>query len=648
MFRDNLTQARVASPARVTALLLLMVAILPDSGRAGTALRVTVDARELPRKLLYSTTELEAGRGSVPLLYPKWVPGCHTPGGPIENVAGFVVRDQSNNPVAWERDWSDQYRFVTKSNARQKLRVDMTYICSQPTTMSWASDCEGRATFGVINWNAVTVYPEGEPVAGILVHPILILPNTWRFATALPVDHINRDTVVFQHVSYEELLDCPVICGLHMNSYDLAPTSMARYSFHVVVDDEMLLRHADSAFAGSAQVKWQSLIAETEALFGKTPFRDYRFLIAVSDSIMTYGIEHRTSSYNSSSTAALYGSGQSDFWFQWLLPHEFAHAWVGKYRSPRGMAVPDFHTPLQLDLLWVYEGLDEYLGNILAVRSGLVSPQRYKQEQALEWTNLINTSGRNWRSLRDVAVSTPTFWHNSRSWALLRRGADYYEEGAMLWLEIDCRLRELTNGEASLDTYCRSFLGPGSRNAASFDRKEIVSTLNALAAFSWDSLITNRIDKLSDTLNHTALAASGYQINYTDEKPQVLAETEGANGAHIYDASLGLTITDYLAQVDQIVPGSPADKAGLVTGMSIIGVNGKTFSFERFEKAISDAVTTGELRLLTQRGEILREYTIRYDGGPRYLKLEPIDGRTHWLDSILAPRVDTSSGDPDS
>jgi predicted metalloprotease with PDZ domain len=304
------------------------------------------------------------------------------------------------------------------------------------------------------------------------------------------------------------------------------------------------------------------------------------------------------------------------------------------------MNTPDFQTPMNMELLWVYEGLTKYLGMMLAARSGLMSADYFKQQWALDWGNLRHTAGRQWRPLRDVAVTTQTIWGGSESWSFHRRGADYYSEGALLWLEVDSRIRELSSGKRSLDDFCKSFFGTGDRDAhsISFEKRDMVSALTELADFAWDSLFTERISRTGERLDESPLAAAGYKFAYTTEKPKALSDTESRRECRYFYESVGFAVADEDNRILQVVPGSPADKAGLYTRMNILGVNAKTFSIDRLEKAIRDAVKTGEITLLVQRGESLNQVTLQYQEGLRYLTIVPTNSGRQWLDEIIKPR----------
>jgi predicted metalloprotease with PDZ domain len=608
----------------------LLLSLSPAATAAD--MHITLDATDISRKIVHSTTTITGDGTPLPVLYPKWIPGHHGPTGPIKNMAGFAVTDQSGAVIAWERDYAEPYRFVINSTEEQyPIQVDLTYICNPSS-----SDCSAAPTLGVINWCAVSVYPEGKDVGGLMIDPRLILPSGWSYATGMPTVERRGDTVFFETVTYEELLDYPVICGLYLKTIQLESTPTTDYFVHTVVDEEILLPLVDSAFSDSG---WNRLAPEAEAMFGRTHFDAYHYLVAISDSIPHYGLEHRNSSVNSGGATALTDYGDTDYFLQWVMPHEFVHAWCGKYRRPAGMSTPDYQTPKNMQMLWVYEGLTTYLGMVLYARAGLMSPEHFKEDVADYWGELRHKTGRKWRSLRDIAVSTYTVWGGSDNWLFLRRSADYYPEGAMAWLEIDARIREITGGERSLDDFCRSFFGTGDSNAHSipYTRDDLIATLSGLAEFNWDSLITTRIAGVSETLDETPLIAAGYTFGYTDEKPGVVKDEETHDKCRYYYESLGFAVADDDNKVLQIVPGSPGDEAGVCTGMSIIGVNGKTFTFERLDKAITDAEQSGEVILLTRYGETLQEHTIAYREGIRYLKLEPLEGQTTWLDAIIAP-----------
>ena len=617
----------------------LMVSVLfchPKSASGSTLdMDVFVDATELPRKLLRSRITFDMPEHTA-LLYPKWWLGNHGPVGAIQNIAGMSITDKDGNIVQWERDWSDVYRFFLNENkGSSSLQTELTYICNQPTVNTQGCDSYGYLQIGVINWNTIVLYPEGIPVREINVHLKLVLPPDWQYGTALPFDHASGDTLFFKTVTLEAFIDMPLIGGRNFRTVKFASTKMADYYLHIAADEAEFLPKTDSTF-----VAFTHLVYEAEALFGRTHFKDYHFLLTVSDLIPSFGLEHRNSSLNGATVKAFADSTQYDPDLRYTVCHELVHAWCGKYHRPAGMNTPDYQTNKNTDLLWVYEGLTEYLGTVLMVRSGFASFDDFLDEWAGLWGWEFNQQGRRWRSLRDTQVAAYTLRKGSDSWGFLRRNQDYYNEGAMIWLEFDARIRDATNGKKSLDDFCETFLGTGDPTiySISFQLADIVSLLSELADEPWAKLIDQKINKTEMEFNPEGINRSGYSFTFTDKKSNMLNLREATYKVQYYHKSVGLVInTDGV--IVAVVPDGPADRTGLYNGLKIIGINSKTFSSDRFENAVRNTPTTGKLDLLITEVDTIREFEIFYDGGLRYDKLEPVTGKRDWLKTIMAPRV---------
>ncbi len=621
----------------IIVLLILLFGYPTHSLAKTNDMYIFVDATELPRKLLHSQIKFTMP-DNVALLYPKWWFGHHGPVGAIGNIAGLNFTNSNGETLKWERDWTDVYRFFLDENVSNSLiQANLTYICNQPTANTKGGDSYGYPQIGIINWNTIAIYPDGIPVRDINVHLKLILPKNWQYGSALPFDHANGDTLIFKPVTFEEFIDMPLIGGKNFRTVKFGSTKMADYYLHIAADDAEYLPKNDSTFIAFAR-----LANEAEALFGRTHFDDYHFLLTVSDLIPGIGLEHRNSSLNGVNSKAFKEPHKYDPNLRYLIPHEFVHAWCGKYRRPVGMNTPDYQTNKNMDLLWVYEGLTEYLGYVLGMRAGFTDLPTFLDEQAYFWGRCYNQKGRNWRSLRDTQVAAYTIRKRSNSWSNLRRNQDYYFEGAMLWLEFDSRIREATNGKKSLDDFCMRFFSNGdpTAHAISFDLEEIVSTLSNLTDKEpWAELIDRKINQTEDEFNPEGLTRSGYRFTYSDKKSEIQkwwdVEYYGNWGFH---KSIGIGV-DKTGVIRNIVPGGPADNAGLYDGVKIIGVNDKTFNFNRLENAIRNTTTTGKLTLLTLEAQTYDKYEIHYNGGLLYDKLEPITGKQDWLKKIMTPKV---------
>ena len=393
-----------------------------------------------------------------------------------------------------------------------------------------------------------------------------------------------------------------------------------------------------------------NLFAEAYKMFGGAPYAEYDFLIVASDDLPNMGLEHLSSSLNGIDERSLIKTSKKSH-PGYLLPHELVHAWCGKYRRPAGMYRDAYHTTKDTKLLWIYEGLTQYLGHVLAVRSRLVAYNFHKERLAELVADLEKRQGRDWRSLEDTAISAYLMRGGSNSWNDLRRSQDYYNEGALFWLEVDTILRQA--GHEGLDEFCRNFFqAEGARPVAPkpYELAEVIEQLNAIHDYDWKSFIRHKIQSPQVSLSEGALMRAGYELTMTDKKPAYVSQSE-KNGEYINcDYSLGIRLDTDSKKLSSVTPSGPADKAGLADDMKILGVNGKTFSTDRFARALQQTPETGQVELLIVDGDAYRTVVVDYDGGPRFPKLKRRPEGDEWLKKICAPsdmRDRGSSGDKD-
>lgn len=628
------TRARTTSLEAMTITRLSLLLLIPAMAHAAPSLDVLIDATELPRRLLHSQTELELPAGRSSLLYVKWVPGIHAPMGPVQNIAGFRVSDDSGNDVAWERDRTDPYRFFVDAPAHGRYVVAISYITNQPSTNSRSVDSFGYPSQGVVNWNTVMVYPEGYPVREVDVRASLLLPEGWTHGSALDLATTRGDTLVFRPTSFEDFIDKPLIAGRYLATFELASTAHAKWLLHISADEAELLPEEND----SLLVPFRNLCHEAEVLFGRTHFDAYHVLLSLSDA-HRLGVEHRNSSLNSDKSDTFDDKAWIETGVEVLIPHEISHAWCGKYRRPKGMLRDDFQEAKDTELLWVYEGLDEYLEKVLTVRAGFRTPEVARDGLAYSATSMVYQKGRRWRPLADTAIAGWTLRGGSADWGWLRRSQDYYTEGAFIWLEVDARLRRLTDGDKSLDDFCAIFFtrGDPSAHAVPFDRAEVIGVLESLVSYDWAALFAERVDGAPGDDLPEGLELSGWTLGYTDERSLIVKTSEKLREyTRLYD-SIGLAVMKN-GKTGAIVPGGPADRAGLVKGLEILGVNGRRFTSDRLLDAVRDTPESGAIELLVDRSGHLETTTIVYDAGLRYVSLERSEGAPDLLAEIFAPR----------
>ena len=606
--RDHMLKTAILITAIVSLLTDGVLAQTPQT----TAIRIHIDATDLPRKLLSSKIKIPIQQGmrdddgKVALWYPKWVPGCHGPGGPIANIAGLKVTDQNGNRLEWERAVGEFYRInVDVPESTSALHVDMRYITNQPTTNSSGTDSFGSSDLGFVSAGTVLLYPHGMNIDQSTLQLVLELPEGWKASSALTQAANSKSTgnaVTFEAESVRAVVDSPVMCGLKRQMHDLVDQSATGKGTQIVPHTLHIFSEAESVLQPHPELmqKLRNMVTQSARLFGSHPYERFDILLATTDLLGKNGLEHSRSSFNILGQRVLQQPGKFKGWDRLLIPHEYIHAWCGKYRRPKGMVKGDFHSAKKMDLLWVYEGLTQYLGELIEARSGLMSPQEFRHRFETEIRRAVHQQGRDWRSLSDTGACSPILRAGSNNWPRLRRSQDYYMEGMLFWLEADAIIRDLSDGEKSLDDFCRHFFAYDSNSdphPKPFDRADVITSLRTTVEFDWEGLVRRRVDGLVERFDPAVVDRLGYAIQYTNRQPKIPANTfRSTSGVDLLD-SLGAVISDG-GRVQDLLLDSPADLAGLGPGMEIAGVNGKKWSANRMRDAISMSATNRTVELI--------------------------------------------------
>ncbi len=602
--------------------------------------KLDVDATDAPRKILRARLQMPARPGPLTLLYPKWLPGEHAPDGPITDLVGLRMT-AGGKPLAWQRDPVDMYAFHLEVPARANaVEVALDFLLP-PSSGEFSSGASATAQLLDLSWNEVVLYPKGTNVSDIQYAPTLRLPDGWKFGTALPVMRASETRIEFTPVSLETLVDSPVIAGAYFGSINLTPGEVPLQALDIVADSAAALE-----IKPEDTRRFSQLVKEENALFGAHHYRDYHFLLTLSDHVAHFGLEHHESSddrvgenYLTDADARKRGAD--------LLPHEMVHSWNGKYRRPAGLATPDYDQPMKDELLWVYEGLTDYLGNILAARSGLWSQADYREYLALIAAHLDREPGRTWRPLADTTVAAQLLYFARPEGAALRRGTDFYPEGDLIWLEADTLIRQQTQGRRSLDDFCRRFHGgeSGPPRVVPYTYDDVLTALNEIAPYDWRQFFQQRVYEINPHAPLGGIDNSGWRLAYTNAVPEMLRLRESAARMTDLSFSLGFTVKEdgYLADV---IPGSPADKAGVGVAMKLVAVNGRHWTPENLRAAIKTAVTgRAPIELLLENEDYFKTCKVDYHEGEKYPQLERDGSKPDMLSAILKP-LTPESGAP--
>lgn len=602
------------------------------SSMTGQSIRLHVDLTDAPRNIYHAHLQIPAHAGEMRLVFPKWIPGNHRPSGPIGALAGIHM-ESAGHELEWQRDAVDMYEFhVSVPAGVDTLDVSLDAITTQDSAGGGGPAASSNLLD--LNWNAVLLYPQGAESDDVSFTPSVTLPAGWRFGTALTAARTNGDEVEFAPVSLTTLIDSPVIAGAHYRKIELIkPGDSPLHVMDLVAEAEPDLAMTDEDVAA-----YQKLVGETGALFGARHYRQYHFLLTLSSQVGGHGLEHHESNDSVESERALLDpdlhmlSGS-------LVPHEFIHSWNGKYRRPAGLATPNYQEPMIGDLLWVYEGLTEYLGTVLAARSGLWTDEQYREALAGTAAMLDHRAGRRWRPLEDTGRSVQTLRMMGSQWQNWRRGLDYYPEGELIWLEVDAIIRQQSHGQRSLNDFCRKFHGgeSGAPKVIPYTFDDVVRTLNDVAPYDWAGLLRERVAATSMHAPMGGIERGGWKLVY-NAKPNLFtkAEEKLARFGDFSD-SLGFTASGDGKLVDVIV-GSPAYQSGLGPGMRLVAVNSRKWSPPVLHAALKAAQGSGQpIELLVENAQFFKTYSVDYRDGEKNPHLERVPERPDVLGDILKP-----------
>ncbi len=635
--------------------LLALPALAAATPPSRPIIQITADLSDAPRKLYHAEIDIPVTPGVVNLTTPEWIPGNHRPTGPAAEITGVVFSatdpDGKKQTLTWRRDDTDLYQFhVTVPRGVTTLHAHLDCIVLARVSQKLA----------VLEWEKLLLYPANTPVKEIPIQPSVTVPAGWGIGTALTptgkgsgtgpitsgvmasngqhtvVTTPGTSTTQFAATNVEQLEDSPVIAGEYFHEFALAPEVTPKHYIDVVSD-----LPEDSNLRPSLLAELNNLVRETGAAYASRHYNEYHFLLTLSDVAGGEGLEHGQSSDNGVGEKGFADNAHqlanSD-----LLPHEFTHSWNGKYRRPYNLYQPDFHQMEQGSLLWVYEGMTQYLGNVLAARAGFKTQAQYRDILAGVAANLDYKPGRDWRSTEDTAIAASILRGGNMAWSNWRRGQDYYQEGELLWLDADTLIRKMTGNKKSLTDFLHIFLAKGGNTGpliVTYNRDELIADLNEVVKYDWASFFRDRVDNINPHADLAGIEQGGYRLVYLDHPtPSARLMAGAARGGSINVwYSIGIRVSSD-GTISDVRWNGPADQARLAPGMKIIAVDGITFSGDALTSAIKNAKgKTEPIHLILQSEKLVTLADINYHDGERYPSLERIPNTPAYLDDITTP-----------
>ncbi|HTM28705.1 MAG TPA: M61 family peptidase [Rhodanobacter sp.] len=628
---------RLASAVAAAALGLASFAALADVPAPqdvpyqGT-LKINVDATDVARRVFRVQEVIPAQPGPLTLLYPQWLPGNHSPSGPVDKLAGLKVT-ANGKTLSWKRDTLNVYAFhVDVPEGASSVEVSFEYLSPQSTS-------EGRVVMTPemlnLQWNANTVYPAGYFSKRIMTEASVKFPAGWQFGSALEVASRDGDTVHFKPIAYDDLVDSPIYAGKYFKRVDLDPGAKAPVHLNIVADAPKYLEITPE------QLKvHRNLVQQMYKLYGAHHYDHYDFLLSLSDRMSGNGLEHHRSSENGVGTG-YFTDWEKNALSRDLLPHEFNHSWDGKYRRGADLTTPNFNVPMGDSLLWVYEGQTQFWGQVMAARSGL-----WNQEQARDMLAFVAATydkGRpglaSWRNVQDttndpiIAQRRPLPYRNYQS------SEDYYSAGQMIWLDVDAKLRELSKGKHSIDDFGKAFFGMGNGEWAvnTYTFEDVVKTLDDIAPHDWATYLRTRLDGHGPLIG--GIEAHGWKLVYTDKPSAAVKALEARRHSADLTYSLGLSIGKG-GSISDVLWDGPAFKAGISPGMTVVAVNSRDYDADALKDAVTAAAKDKNqpVELLVKNFDQYQTVRIDYHDGLKYPHLQRDNGKPDTLSTLLKAR----------
>ena len=591
---------------------------------ASPVMKLVVDETQAARKLAFVHEEIQVRPGALSLAYPKWIPGEHGPTGPIQQLA--VLQIHSGNAVLpWTRDPDDIYTIhVNIPSGTDRISIDFDTLIENTI-----SDHQL-----LLAWNTTVLYPLGIDKTKLMIEPSVVLPAGWKNTSSLVVKSQGDNRTDFAPVSLERLIDSPVLAGEYLRIAQL--TSIWPAELDITGDSQTALDKADDAHAFELFTK---LLEQDRAMFGFRHWQKMHILISQSQGRPFDGLEHEDSPYNAMADAALSKKDELEKFGWMLLAHEQSHSWCGKYRRPAELySKADYQGPERTSLLWVYEGLNEYIGMLLATRAGFNDGAYARDELARSASTFTHEAARAEVPLVDTATEDWVLRNVTDGWRDFRRDQDYYDEGALIWLQADAIIREQTHDQKSLDDFLRSFLGQRDTDPiiAPYTREDVEATLNAVCPYNWHEFLEKRIYQVNPKPPIEGIEAAGWRLTYNDTPLHQPFWFDLLPFDVLAGNSIGvITLKD--GKISDVVPGLAAYNAGLGPGMTIVAINGRAYSADALNDAIAHPAD-GKITLVVRNFETVETRELKYAGGLRYPHLERIPGTHDYLSEILAAR----------
>jgi predicted metalloprotease with PDZ domain len=585
-----------------------------------------------PQTHLYEVTlTINASDGpTLDVALPVWTPGSYMVREYARHVQEFAAT-AGGRALPWRKLDKSTWRI----EATQATPISISYKVYANELSVRTSHLD--SSHGYFNPATVCMYIPGRTAEPAAVH--VIAPDGWRVTTGLQTDHDSDDGRSFVAQDYDELVDAPFECGTHR---------LLRFDVDGIPHDIALWGHGNED-ADRIVADTQKIVVAARDFFGGLPYARYTFIVHLS-SERGGGLEHRNSVTMLINRWSFQPNRSYERYLQ-LTSHEFFHVWNVKRIRAAPLGPFDYSRENYTRQLWAMEGVTEYYTDILLLRAGLITPERYRELLAEAIASLQSQPGRAQQSLEQSSFDAWIKLYRPDE-NTLNSAISYYLKGAQVALLLDLEIRQRTASERSLDDVLRYLYrtypidGPGIPEDGGYRAavEAVVSSATAPGDARSFATFFARFIAGTDELDYDrALGYAGLRLDWSHER----RPEDGRAPAWL---GLKLKTENGRPKVSAVLSDSPAYLAGIAAGDELLALDGYRTSEDDLNARLAERRPGERVTLTVFRREELLNIPVTLVAAPYdKLALRPMDTPTaeqrqlylRWIGAEL-PSADTA------
>jgi predicted metalloprotease with PDZ domain len=547
---------------------------------------------------------------TVEFAIPDWAPGSYYIENYSANVQRFRATSADGKALSWRKTDSQTWQI----DLAGATAVTISYQVFANTLQNNIAQYNERHAF--IGGPSVWMYlVDGKD------RPIelsVAAPSGWKIATGM--EHTSDHT--FAAADYNWFADAPFeISDFAEKDFEVLGTT-----YHVIVHD-VENKKDFTKFANDLQKTVATIVPLFQSVTGTpqaAPFKDYYFIFHIWPQTGG-GLEHLNSTQINfttdwDSTEPLPGTTLNQYDLKlFVAAHEFFHAWNVKRLRPLPLGPFDYTQMVHTPSLWISEGLTSYYGSLSVERAGLVPPQQYLDGIARLITNFEAKPGRKERSIEDT--SWDTWFSNPMSISQANNLANtyysYYDGGQIMGHILDFAIRDNTNNQKSLDDWMRLLYSRYALPKPGFKPEDAIHAANEVAGKDVSDVFRRYISGMEPIPYEQYFALAGIEVTkkVDPDKAWVGIEVKKSDDGH--------------AQIRNVIPGSPAENAGLSNDDVIYAIDSRALEADGVNAQLSSRKPGDTLRITVLRLGEFREFLVTPTTNPNpTYSLKPMENQT--------------------